>query len=172
METFTFLNFNSTENGQKRNGNGTVHVQKTHCDTILFSKWKLSLPSSFAEHKGWTQACALRQLRPPLRDLWNQDKGIWSANETPQAQQSSTDSQSRGTPTVRVCVCASTCARPGRQSAGTCRFNPNHHEISPLWQQNLLAFPCTPTNGLLTLQPRNDWIKGHATFQKTFFSHF
>lgn len=101
---------------------------------------------------------------------WKRQKWSRSANETPQAQRSSAGSQSHDTPAA--CVCVRTCARPGRQSAGTGRFNPNHHEISPLWQQNLLAFPCSPTNGLLTLQPRNDRIKGHETFRKTFFCHF
>lgn len=64
------------------------------------------------------------------------------------------------------------CARPGRQSAGTCPFSPNQHKILRLWQQNLLAFPWSPTNGLLTLQPWNGQIKGRKTFQKTFFCHF
>lgn len=74
------------------------------------------------------------------------------------------------TPPPRVYV--RSCARPGRQSAGTCPFSPNQHKILWLWQQNLLAFPWSATNGLLTLQPWNGQIKGHKTFQKTFFCHF
>lgn len=108
---------------------------------------------------------------PPHRNPWKQHKQSWSENETPRAHWwSSNDSQSRDTPAERVC--AHMRYRPGRQSAGTCRFNPNQHKISWLWQHNLSAFPCSPTNGLLTLQPWNGQIKGCKTFQKNFFCHF
>ncbi len=102
----------------------------------LSSKHKLSLPPSFAEHKGWTQACALRKLE--ICESSTNRAGVRMKHPKP----------SDPAPTVnRACVYVCTHVRGQRGPADSIQTTTRFHHS---WQQNLLAFPCSPTNGLLT----------------------
>lgn len=132
------------------------YMSKNHSDTIIFfCKCKLSLPLPWPlplsqnvknEHKHVLYKSG--GLLSEIHESSTNGAGVRMKQHKPNDPATTVN---RATPPLRVYE--RSCARPGRQSAGTCPFSPNQHKVLRLWQQNLLAFPWSPTKRFVNITP-------------------